>query len=260
VNDIFDDHVDWITALGSNNFKFPLSRRRHFESSFCATSNSDLSIEFSEDKRRITLKGILIDIIEQVGVVCDREEGFKLGNHLNILKNWQDVCALDTATEYINGGDSQLAYWRTVSMAHELLAVEEAKPQFEQYYLEVLLKTEWAQRNEDVTRISEVENTKVRQLATLMEQWRKGPNIDPLKASLSSMANRRMARSLRGYFAMVLACVRFGDCIAVFAGGDMPLVVRPRSGSWKLLGESYVHGIMHGEAFREADCKRIELI
>ncbi|OCK77026.1 hypothetical protein K432DRAFT_130631 [Lepidopterella palustris CBS 459.81] len=43
------------------------------------------------------------------------------------------------------------------------------------------------------------------------------------------MANRRMARSLRGYFAMVPACVRRGDYIATFAGGDVPLMVRPRS-------------------------------
>lgn len=37
------------------------------------------------------------------------------------------------------------------------------------------------------------------------------------------------------------------DQIVIFQGGDVPFVIRPRNGFFRLLGECYVHGIMDGE-------------
>ena len=41
---------------------------------------------------------------------------------------------------------------------------------------------------------------------------------------------------------------RLGDKIVVIKGGQVPLLLRPQQGSFRLVGECYVHGIMDGEA------------
>lgn len=67
-----------------------------------------------------------------------------------------------------------------------------------------------------------------------------------------AMGNRRMVTTARGYIGLVPRIAQCGDFIALFEGGSVPLVVRPVRGKWKLLGESYMHGIMRGEAFDES--------
>ena len=40
-----------------------------------------------------------------------------------------------------------------------------------------------------------------------------------------------------------------GDAIAIVAGLEMPLLLRPVEGGYRLLAHVYVHGIMYGEAW-----------
>lgn len=71
------------------------------------------------------------------------------------------------------------------------------------------------------------------------------------------------------------ASVRAGDMICLLFGGQTPYVVRPNDdGTWKFVGECYVHGIMNGEVMEEShrpehsgesypgrsvDCSRLQL-
>jgi Heterokaryon incompatibility protein (HET) len=261
-NDIFDGHVDWRTALGDpkSNFKFPSRPKGHFQRVFSTALSSELNITFSYDEQRVSLAGIVFDSIVELGLVCDRDEGFNLKNHLNILRNWQGVCNLDSESKYIGDEDRTVAYWRTVSVGHTYLKIEDAKPMFEQYFLDVLLKTEWAFENETSSVLSEAEQDAKSKILDEMHKGRERLSIERLLVGLISMANRRMARSSQGYFALVPACVEVGDSIGIFSGGDMPIMLRSRGSSWEVLGECYVHGIMHGEVFMEEACKQIELI
>jgi hypothetical protein len=74
---------------------------------------------------------------------------------------------------------------------------------------------------------------------------------------------RRFARTQAGYFALVPAQTQVGDSIAICQGGRTPLVLRalnPTCGTWTLLGDSYVHGIMNGEAFQEGRSTEIWIV
>ncbi|KAH8807101.1 heterokaryon incompatibility protein-domain-containing protein [Xylogone sp. PMI_703] len=70
----------------------------------------------------------------------------------------------------------------------------------------------------------------------------------------------RFAITEKGYFALVSATAKAGDEVAIFKGGRVPLLVRRQAEQWCLLGETYVHGIMHGEAFDENACKEMEIV
>ncbi|KAH7110725.1 heterokaryon incompatibility protein-domain-containing protein [Dactylonectria macrodidyma] len=61
-------------------------------------------------------------------------------------------------------------------------------------------------------------------------------------------ARRRIFVSSRGYFGLGQETVRVGDTICVLLGGDSPFLIREAGrGYHELVGEAYVHGIMHGE-------------
>lgn len=61
-------------------------------------------------------------------------------------------------------------------------------------------------------------------------------------------ARRRVFLSSRGYYGLGQEMLRVGDTICLFPGGDSPFLIREAGlGYCELIGETYVHGIMHGE-------------
>jgi hypothetical protein len=51
-----------------------------------------------------------------------------------------------------------------------------------------------------------------------------------------------------GYLVLGPRDARVNDLVCVLLGGQVPFVLRLESGTFRLLGEGYVHGIMDGEA------------
>ncbi|MCJ1354564.1 MAG: hypothetical protein MMC33_004553 [Icmadophila ericetorum] len=71
------------------------------------------------------------------------------------------------------------------------------------------------------------------------------------------ISGRRLARTKLGHLALVTQRAEVGDTIGLFKGGKVPLIVRPSESQpelWELRGDSYVHGIMKGEAWDEMRC------
>lgn len=59
---------------------------------------------------------------------------------------------------------------------------------------------------------------------------------------------RRFFTTDKGYMGLGPEGMLPGDTVCIFFGGDTPYVLRKVEGSWKFVGECYVHGIMRGEA------------
>ena len=55
-----------------------------------------------------------------------------------------------------------------------------------------------------------------------------------------------------GYLASVPWTAEAGDCVIIFAGGELPFILRkdPVGEHYRFIGACYIHGIMHGEVFR----------
>jgi hypothetical protein len=73
---------------------------------------------------------------------------------------------------------------------------------------------------------------------------------------------RRLARTKKGYLAVVPSQTVVGDHVALFKGGRMPLFVRrtEENGKREFIGPCYVHGIMYGEGWDETLCKDVGII
>jgi hypothetical protein len=83
---------------------------------------------------------------------------------------------------------------------------------------------------------------------------------DPFARSWYSMFDfRRYFRTDRGYLGLGLHHIRPGDGIYLIKGGSVPYVFRPVSENladgFKLVGEVYLHGVMHGEALSKGPIK-----
>ncbi|KAI1321274.1 heterokaryon incompatibility protein-domain-containing protein [Xylariaceae sp. FL0255] len=165
-----------------------------------------------------------------------------LGRYLDTLVKWEKIAFSRKYPKYPTGDDQKTAYAMT------LCAGNIAGPQ------EALLG---------------------------FEKWRKvlrgpravsflGPlNYKPLVAVLGVFSNisnggdrvfatatertlyRRLARTKKGYLALVPGQSAIGDQISLFKGCQMPLVTQatPRKNTHKLIGPTFVHGIMYGEVW-----------
>lgn len=77
-----------------------------------------------------------------------------------------------------------------------------------------------------------------------------------LVAAKSACSGRRIFHVSNGYVGIGPGVLQAGDMVCVLSGGAMPFVLRRDSRSrqskrrFALIGEAYVHGIMHGEATR----------
>ena len=71
---------------------------------------------------------------------------------------------------------------------------------------------------------------------------------------------RRMAMTSAGYIGLVPASTQLGDSVWLLKGDNVPFVIRDESGTKRLVGEAYIHGIMKGEAFNEGKCEDIEIV
>ncbi|KAH8763885.1 heterokaryon incompatibility protein-domain-containing protein [Hyaloscypha finlandica] len=84
-----------------------------------------------------------------------------------------------------------------------------------------------------------------------------------IEASLSRWSSQRSFCVTRtGALACVPKTSRNGDVICVLFGGEVPYVLRPTgTGSFWVIGECYVHGIMHGESLsHDAEVTEFRLV
>lgn len=74
--------------------------------------------------------------------------------------------------------------------------------------------------------------------------------MDMFEATCMHIArNRRLITTLEGYIGHAPREVKPGDVIYVLSGCKVPVALKSVGGQYRLLGECYLHGIMHGEAF-----------
>lgn len=81
----------------------------------------------------------------------------------------------------------------------------------------------------------------------------------PFSRQLSIIfVSKRLVTTRKGFIGAAPLSVRPGDEVFLLSGGKVPFILRPKEpGVWKLVGESYIHGIMHGEAFQHEGMRRM---
>jgi hypothetical protein len=234
------------------------------------------------DGRMLELSGIIFDEISEVGDLLnpvptdnlpptegDSESIYRLQmdclrRMCSVQYGWKKVSRCRLGKAYVNGEDGYDAFLRTVIlnqiplrcpikdvrelglrmiMCHLLIQVFS--------YLHSILRRcfLWRLLSHVGLRLLQYQARRISTDtdAELLARWH------------SASVGRRLIRTRNGYIGMAGALTMKGDHIALVKGGRIPLVLRRTGEKWIFVSDSYVHGIMQGEAFYEGRCKRIIL-
>ncbi|KAJ5063185.1 heterokaryon incompatibility protein-domain-containing protein [Bipolaris maydis] len=81
--------------------------------------------------------------------------------------------------------------------------------------------------------------------------WRAHQSMLYVHTMMLESARRKVFMTSQGYYGLGQESLHVGDSICLLLGGDSPFIIREAgNGYCELIGESYVHGLMHGEFLR----------
>ncbi|KAF2653328.1 HET-domain-containing protein [Lophiostoma macrostomum CBS 122681] len=197
--------------------------------------------KFSDDLSCLTVTGFRVDVITLTGSTCQQN-----GNVERCLEGWQDLLLGFSASNkqqfYIRGGSASEAFWRTVlgNRWHEQPG------------------SSIQQVTDHIPNLGHFPPHTVDQevkLRNLIKNELHGAN------SFALCASRKIFQTEQGLFGLGPSSLQTGDIVAVIYGARVPIILHPTEDrSWRVLGDSYVHGIMNGEIVRETDTERTYLM
>ena len=205
------------------------------------------------------------------------EDFFRISNiHYSVLKTWVEISQW---SDYPTGEPSKQALQRTlVNDNPECNAVAVENSSFDHWYdvmtLGELGTVERALNNHQLGHnIPREPNQRRAYLTALMNN---NPNVHysvhALRGPAFSFQSKAVAFSQKKCFFYTQNCyfgtaadplptpIQPDDKIAVVSGLEMPLLLRPVEGGYRLLTHVYVHGMMHGEVWPESDEDLEEII
>ena len=190
------------------------------------------------------------DSISEIGGVY-KDILFEFRDYVRALVDRDNMVARREKThKYPNGDSVVTAYWKTVCAGRMHLTEQESERGFVAMRSQLRLAkgTEWLRKTlgregswglGSLTAIAIGGQVSYSAEAKVMwSAWR------------SSMG-RRLAWTAKGYLALIPADAAVGDLVVLLKGGRMPFILRPQAASMRLLGPSYVHGMMGGELLDE---------
>jgi len=80
----------------------------------------------------------------------------------------------------------------------------------------------------------------------LQAKYQEAMDFDNWAESLCMQMRRCLTRN--GYLGQVPRSAAIGDMICVIAGAAVPFTIRPNRNGYTLIGQTYLHGLMTGEA------------
>lgn len=240
---------------------------------FNAAGTSISSPAFNHPQNLLGLEGILIDQVETVGTLC-RTRYLRRYSHmfqlfaqchdiLSQLKDWEQIAGARSLGRYLNGEKRRDAFWYTICAGRVPKGITSARkdPRFKYYKIIRSLRV-FVKLTIRLFPRSESDTWSNRFFYSAYKAAWRAFGLTPAKIQRigfppeSRLSNyRRIIRTKKGYIALAPRYAKKGDWIGVFKGGKMPLVVRQDGEQWVLIGESYVRGIMNGEAWDEGKCK-----
>lgn len=230
---------------------------------FNATKDSVSEISFGEDEKLLGISGSIIDTVFHVGLMVTNNQNSLprpswtywsgLVEDFMCFSNWRDICLIDDV--YQSTGQTTLeVFWQTCCVL---------APNFDKDVNQICNEfNQFDAFMETFRRLGTLENQHSRPLyhilllAKLFKQAiMKDPSLLDFSGRVDASTNRCLIRTQNGYIGLAPRLVCQGDSIALIKGGKSPFILRSSGGRWKLVGECYIHGIMHGEAFNEEVCR-----
>ncbi|KAI6089242.1 HET-domain-containing protein [Hypoxylon rubiginosum] len=264
------DLPSWVPDWTNTRLTAPLGLANYSdvnELAFTASGSSTAEVEFGESDSASSLgvQGHRIDRIVAVGTTLRLDLlprssflGVRLPKCAFVLDEWARVARLSKTELYITGEPMRDAFVQTLSTGSAHESIETLRKQ-----LDILER-----------------NAKMAKWLVFMSKFLPGWIVDKVahlahaalfykrndkmtldfRIHLSSLADRCVFRTEKGYIGLGSALTEVGDEVAIVKGARVPLILRARDSKWTLQGDCFIKGAMQGEAYREDDCSRMWII
>ncbi|KAI4864873.1 HET-domain-containing protein [Hypoxylon rubiginosum] len=259
----------WVPDWTNTRLTAPLGLANYSdinELAFAASGSSRSDVEFGDDNSAsLGVQGHRIDRIAAVGAILRLDHlqrssyyGVRLPKCAFVLDDWSRVARLSKSELYVTQEPKREAFVQT-------LATESTHES-----METLLKQlDILERNATMAKwlvfmskfLPDWIVDKVAYLAHGALFYKRNDKMTlDFRIHLSSLADRRIFRTEKGYIGLGSALADVGDEIAIVKGGKVPLILRAIESKWTLQGDCFLKGVMKGEAYREDECSRMWII
>lgn len=209
---------------------------------------------FSEEEDGSIL-GALKDLKNAFGLLLYViNELFRVVSHLEIILRWEKFANVDQKNDTVStptGEDNATVYWQTLCTGCMPEGFAATEKQYQDWYTSL----------SNVRRLVCLRVNKLpklfRPFAFALYVRATWETYGKFGALMGHASFRRLARTKRGHLCLVPEASRVNDPIVLCVGGKVPLIARVEDGYWRLIGESYVHGLMNGEAFDHDACEQM---
>lgn len=202
----------------------------------------------------LCVNGLYFDEIAEISEVLDVEHGAALFKTLTL---WEQVISYKQRTEkaYVGGGDWIGAYFRI--MTADLIMELRSEVTKHEIPVDVLPIAR------DIFNFFRQKSGLVHKLVGCPEHAAdpdivQTPEEHTKRLATLQMAfqNRRLFLTKRGYLGTAAPATRLGDTVHILCAAKVPMVLRPgsvtfmgrRTGGYQVVGDTYIHGVMDGEA------------
>ncbi|KAH8894390.1 hypothetical protein GQ53DRAFT_717120 [Thozetella sp. PMI_491] len=213
----------WVPRWDSGTGSVPLGLSNRGEEPYNAGGWPAIGISFSDSK--LSCMGVRVDNTMHLGTVCPRQ----YESALDVLNSWNEL-VIRFVTPPAQPAET-LGYWATQGVYPGSRFLKKKPNSDELWHTIVAQPTPAIQRN--------------RGLGHEQLDIHPGGDFRDLRYSFG----RRLLVTRDGLLGLVPAEAEAGDVIAVLLGAPVPQVLRLQAnGSYRLVGECYIRGIMDGEA------------
>lgn len=233
------------------------------------TSSPDFAQFSRQDKYlRLGIEGHVFDQIILVGRTC---QAFPLPqslkevwvtvksyfDHQRLLAEWEDIANARSRAKYVTGEEILDAYWQTMIAGNitEREGYPAARKKLQQWDRVARPPSLLYKLHLDFLQVFYVLFLLILSFVVLRR-----PVAEAILGRFAIVTDRRLVRTKKGYLGLASCSTEEGDLVGLFKGSKVPLVIRKEGIWWRLVGDSYVHGIMDGKAFKEDECIRMWFI
>ena len=223
ISDLKRSMPSWVPDIHHHYNRYRTLQSHH--NIYSAGGSKNPTFSFSEDGLVLTLKGKILDIVGTLLTdIPEKNSGW------NMYREWYKKCKEFGMKngDYPSGEALSDCWWRLlICDIHVSLRNEKSRASsgFGSFYLD------------------EAVQEKLRQ-----EEPLRTKQIEYLHGSVRFSAGMAFCRTEKRYLGWTSPFAQPGDTVCLLEGAAAPWVIRPKSdGTFRLVGEAYIHGIMYGE-------------
>ena len=259
------------------NFRRFFGLREDAHHAYKAAGTKEFKFRFATGCNRLIITGMKLDTITATTSMCKPikvpsvdETQIHLSRRISEFIEEARSLAMSLTTSFSDSEEWYAAFWRTLCGNYS--GDEYPAPKHWQHALDI---TTNFYLYELARRTGDTEKSKTYSQKTL-ESSDKMRNALPHERSelvddgvsivqfTNCIMDRRFCVTEKGHMSLVTEYAQPGDLLCILFGGRVPFVLRPSRPDdhscreFRIVGEAYVHGVMHGEVFDSADVEAEE--